>query len=224
MSGGDSAWPGGFDSEYGTESDYQTGFWDNFDGNGNGFWTVFRKVENARTQMQVFAPRVLGQVTGVSYNNSNSATSLLNSTITVPAGLLRDGSILEVWSRGTVTLNSGSPTLALTAKLGSVSYALGTTTAFTASANLHQYIVRLCFTANTVGASGDIHITGDWRVSAATTSAFDVNSVSVLGGGSNTVDTTANQAFDLQATMSVANAANSIVSGVTTLTHIPFIG
>lgn len=221
---GDTALPGGVDTAYGAYADYLAGKTNNINGSGNNLAEFMVRVETGILAIETYWSRVLGKVAGATISNNSSAVSTLASTINIPAGLLRAGSMLEVFSRGIVTLNSGSPTLSFTAKLGSTSFSLGTTTAFTANASAHQYIMRLWFTANTVGASGDIHVGGDWRVSAATSSGFDVNSVSLLGGATGTVDTTVDEAFDLTATMSVANAANTLISDLTTVRHVPFIG
>ncbi len=223
---GETTYPTTADTVYGAYDDYFAGDFDDILGDGTGidFAAWMTRQDTGIAAMQTYGARVLGKRTGATITNSNTATSVLASTISIPANLLQAGSILEFRSRGVVTINSGTPTLTFTALLGGTSYDLGTSATITTSANPRQYDIRMLFTANTVGATADVHVSGNWRYSAATTNGFDLNSASLVGGNTGTVNTTSAMTFDLKATMSVANAANTVISGLTTIAHTPYIG
>jgi hypothetical protein len=161
-------------------------------------------------------PRVNMHVHGgttTTVSNTTTETSILaasehGSTKTIEAGMARLGRTYLLRLIGQV-ITTGTPTLRIRLKLGSV--LLADTTAITMANNTNSsgggFVIEALVTITAVGPSGATlnTLTADYAVSAGGA----VNRLPAAGGA--TVDFTASQTFDVTVQWSAADASNVVV-------------
>lgn len=170
---------------------------------------------------------------GATVASTTAATSLLASPFDLPADWLTAAGIEHFRSYGHLLANAGTPTITFGLKIGAVSLLSmvapgpeASSAGFTASASVHRWDLDLFIDAASVGATGTVHAYGYLHLSMATAAALDSSGGSnfnLYGGGSATIDTTADHALDLTAQPSASSAAVTCTCDRAALLHIPGI-
>lgn len=151
---------------------------------------------------------VSGSSSTAAVTNTTSETTLVptGGSATIGANVLVPGANYKIHARGIIN-NTGTPTLEIKAKLGSV--VIADTTAFTtvSIAGNNVWTFDCDIACNSIGASGTVYAQGAFNYfSAATTS----NPVQAGNSTATTIDTTASKALGLTATWGTASSSNSI--------------
>lgn len=138
---------------------------------------------------------------------SASATETLFSTsYTVPANMLRAGSLIKINYQGTATATNAADTLQIKLYIGGLSGTALQTSSATDAADNDMFAGTENIIIRTAGASGTLVASGSFtKVEAATAVATRVD----VFTASTAVDTTAAQVLGVSATWSSTNAGNS---------------
>ena len=145
--------------------------------------------------------------------NTVTETSLVGTgvgTVTFPANFFTAGKMARFRLSGKFGSHSAAPTLTLKTKLGSTTLATSAAASIPASLTDMGWTIDGDITCRTTGASGTVVITGAFTF--GDTSFFSYYTGLVNSTAAVTIDTTASQAFDVTATWSGANAANTITT------------
>lgn len=139
--------------------------------------------------------------------NSVAETTLFDTGVgskTLAVNTLSIGRTIPFECRGYLS-TTGTPTLRLKLKFGSVVLLDSTAVTMGAGVTNKQFIFRGTVTARTTGGSGTVFAQGDLEIDGLATT-YMTNTTTI------TIDTTATQAIDLTATWGTADAANTVTA------------
>jgi len=136
-------------------------------------------------------------------SNTTVETAFDNATYTIPAKMLRAGSLIRFGWQGIATATNSTDTLLIKAYLGSTAIATGTATDV---ANNAIFAGEASIAIRTIGASGTfVANSSHTKVPAASLTASRVDEILA----STAIDTTAANIITVKATWSVQSSSNS---------------
>jgi hypothetical protein len=145
-------------------------------------------------------------------SDTTTETAFSNASYTIPANMLRAGSLIRFGWQGIATATNSTDTLLIKAYLGSTAIATGTATDV---ANNNIFAGEASIAIRTIGASGTfVANSSHTKVPAASLTASRVDEIL----GSTAIDTTVTNAITVKATWSVASASNSCRNDIFWLT------
>jgi len=137
-------------------------------------------------------------------SDTTTETAFDNASYTIPANMLRAGSLIRFGWQGIATATNSTDTLLIKAYLGSTAIATGTATDV---ANNAIFAGEASIAIRTIGASGTfVANSSHTKVPAASLTASRVDEIKA----STAIDTTAANIITVKATWSVASASNSV--------------
>jgi hypothetical protein len=146
----------------------------------------------------------------VTVSNTNASTALLSCS--VPANTLAAGTLLEVTLTGIESTATGATgTITLTTNLGggtSVTTVSGTT----GVCNAQPWVAKFYFTTITAGSGGTGNWSGQWAGNACSGSYGGTGGV--VGNPTIAINTTIANTLQVNVTMAVANAGNSVTGQI----------
>jgi hypothetical protein len=149
--------------------------------------------------------------------NSVTATTILGTASgskTITGGTLSAGSMIRVTVRGTIATAVSAPTISMIVKYGSVT--VGTTNPNNTGTvtGTRQFTLTFDMTIQSTGVSGTCVSGGEFRfwgaTSIATPSIWEIQPAGGPGQTTNGIDTTTNQAIDVQVQWGTASNQNTI--------------
>lgn len=145
-------------------------------------------------------------------SDTTTETAFSNASYTIPANMLRAGSLIRFGWQGIATATNSTDTLLIKAYVGSTAVATGTATDV---ANNAIFAGEASVAIRTIGASGTfVASSSHTKVPAASLTASRVDEIVA----STTIDTTAAVVISVKATWSVQSASNSARNDIFWLT------
>ena len=145
-------------------------------------------------------------------SDTTTETAFSNASYTIPANMLRAGSLIRFGWQGIATATNSTDTLLIKAYLGSTAVATGTATDV---ANNAIFAGEASIAIRTIGASGTfVANSSHTKVPAASLTASRVDEILA----STAIDTTAANIITVKATWSVASTSNSVRNDIFWLT------
>lgn len=168
-----------------------------YDGN---FWGT-----EASTLRKAFVGNIYTQTTSVTVANTVTETSLLTSTVTLPANFFTIGKQLNIKVRG---FHSGvsTPTIRIRVKLGST-VILDTGVINSGNSTNAYFDIDGVICCRTVGATGTVMSQGYFTELGGGAGAFGMTNTAAA-----TIDTTASLVYDVTVEWGTASASNTITS------------
>ena len=155
---------------------------------------------------------IFSQTATKTHGNSASTVTLTNTgrgTWTLPANYLIAGRVLRIRAGGYMTTMASSPgNFTILLKLGSTTVLTTTAAALVVNTTTRRWELDCTLVCYATGASGTVW--GEGRFETSNNSEATCLQYPLKKTATSTIDTTASQAVDLQATWATANASNSI--------------
>ena len=180
------------------------GKWAGLDSDGR---LVSRDYADAAGDAKVIAKKLYASVAASTAVSNTTTETEFDTNYTLPANILKVGSLLRIRYQGIQTAQNSTNTLALKLYLGGTAgTALQAIAAATGAAN-NVFAGEFYLVVRTVGASGTFV---GWGAYTATPAASGTATMVVGIKASTAVDTTATQKVSVAATWSAASASNSV--------------
>lgn len=167
---------------------------------------VARDYADASGDAKVIAKKLYAATTASSAITNTTVETLFSNTYTLPANILKEGSVIHIRYQGIATATNSTDTLRARLFLGGLTGTVLQTCGPTDVANNNIFAGDLFLTIRTVGATGTFVA---WGNHTSTLAASGTATMVVSSVASTTIDTTAAQVIGVGATWSVANAGNS---------------
>jgi hypothetical protein len=157
-------------------------------------------------------------LSGIVYANTASSTAIastasetnFSTTYTFPANSLTVGAVVEVWASGFWSTHStGTLSIILRLKLGSVNLLVSDTVTGVASMASRRWYIHGFITVRTIGSSGTMRATGEFRIPNANNDTGAVWSMKPANADA-TINTTTTQVLQVSAQHGASQANNTI--------------
>lgn len=179
-------------------------------------WTISNgnaKLIDARQIVSVHPSRKLGVTTGTFGNAiGTSFTSILGSTITIPANSLSVGDVFRFRIGGLTLNNVTATTIEFQILWGATVIFDWTTASLTTSGSLRAYYLSSDFIVALVGASGNLTAVTSRNVVTVPADYTSMATSLEYGGAGVTVDTTASKVIDIKAKFGAASVGAVVSS------------
>lgn len=179
------------------------GKWAGLDNDGR---LVARDYADAAGDAKVLAKKLYAATAASTAVSNTTAETLFSNSYTLPANILKEGSIIHIRYQGIATATNSTDTLRARLFIGGLTGTVLQTCGATDVANNNIFAGEFYLTVRTVGATGTFV---GWGNGTATLAASGTATMVVNSVGSTTIDTTATQVIGVGATWSVASASNS---------------
>lgn len=179
------------------------GKWAGLDVNGR---LVARDYADGANVAKVVAKKLYAATAASSAVTNTAVETLFDSSYTLPADILKVGSVLHIRYQGIATATNSTDTLRARLVIGGLTGTVLQTCGATDVANNNIFAGEIYLTVRTVGATGTFV---GWGSATSTLAASGTATMVVNSVASTTIDTTATQVIGVGATWSVANSGNS---------------
>lgn len=179
------------------------GKWAGLDSDGR---LVARDYADSTGDAKVLAKKLYSSVAASSAVTNTTTETLFDKYYTLPANVMKVGSLLRIRYQGIATATNSTNTLTAKLYLGGKTGTALQTCGATDVANNDIFAGEFYLAVRTVGASGTFVGWGNYTATLAA-SGTATNVVGIVA--STAVDTTASQVIGVAATWSAANAGNS---------------
>ena len=179
------------------------GKWAGLDSDGR---LVARDYADAAGDAKVLAKKLYVSTAASTAVTNTTTETLFDTSYTLPANMLKAGSIIHVRYQGIATATNSTDTLRARLFVGGLTGTVLQTCGATDVANNNIFAGEFYLAVRTIGATGTFV---GWGSNTATLAASGTATMVVGSVASTTIDTTATQVIGVGATWSVANAGNS---------------
>lgn len=179
------------------------GKWAGLDNDGR---LVARDYADAAGDAKVIAKKLYSSVAASTAVSNTTTETLFDTSYTLPANVLKAGSLLRIRYQGIATATNSTDTLAAKLYIGGTAGTLLQTCGATDVANNNIFAGEFYLSVRTIGASGTFV---GWGNYTATLAASGTATMVVGIKASTAIDTTASQVIGVSATWSAASASDS---------------